>query len=94
MVDGVRDRRPHADGAQLADARRAQWAGAQVDLVLDERGVQVRDVGVDGHQVAGQVLGEIPAEVRVDLRRLQQRLIMPPVIWLRAVRSLTMRPAL
>src|SRR5262245_35174256 len=58
MIDRVPDRRAHAGGRELADAARAEWARVRVEL-LDELHVQIRNVEVDGHEIAREVLRQI-----------------------------------
>src|SRR5438105_833492 len=97
MEDRVGDRRADAGRAELADPAGAERARVRVNLV-DEVDLDRGHVRADRDEVAGQVLRQEAPEAVVDLRRLQQRLAdpqeMPPIIWLRAVFGLMIRPAL
>ncbi len=72
VVDRVGDGRADAADAEFADALGLHWRGHRVGLV-EEDDFLVRDVGVDRHLVAGQVVVDEEAEALVDREFLHQR---------------------
>src|ERR1035438_7075564 len=77
VEDGVGDGRGHPDRAEFAYALGAERAGMRV-RVVDEGHVYVADVGVDRHQVTGEILGQEPAQLWLEDRGFQDRLAVPP----------------
>src|SRR5450755_447323 len=77
VEDSVGDSRGHPDRAEFAYSLGAERAGMGV-RVVDEGHVYVADVGVDRHQVTGQVLGQEPAQLWLEDRSLQDCLAVPP----------------
>jgi hypothetical protein len=72
VVDGVGHSCSHAADAQLSDALGLHRRGHRVGLVQEDH-VLVRDVGMDRHLVAGQVVVDEEAQPLVDDQFLHQR---------------------
>ena len=97
VIDGVRDRGRHGHGGQLAEALCAQRACFLVELA-DEQDVELGDVGVGRHEIAGIVAVEEAAQSLGSVSDCSSRAwptpqMMPPIAWLRAVLGLMIRPA-
>ena len=95
MVDAVGDSGGDADEADLADSlgserRERVWFS-------DEDDVDARSVGVDGDEVVTEGgVGDAPvlgSTMFSSNRAWPMPPVVPPMIWLRAVFSLRMRPA-
>ncbi len=72
MIDGVGDGRGHADDPDFADSFRADRVDVRI-VLRNENHVDRTDVGVDRHQVLGQVHVRKGTEVPVEMRLLQER---------------------
>ena len=72
VVDRVGDGRADAADAELGDALGLHRRGHRVGLVEEDH-LLVRDVGMDRHLVAGEVVVDEEAEALVDRELLHQR---------------------
>src|SRR5258708_34216591 len=77
MIDGVDDRRCYRYGRQLAHSLGTQWTCLGVELAREDY-LQLGNVRVRGHKVAGVISVKKPAHCRIGLRLLQQCLADAP----------------
>src|SRR5690606_21769262 len=73
----VRDRGADTDRAELADAARADRIDLRIEL-LDERHVDLSDVGIHRHEIAREILRQEPAEAVIHRGMLEQCLSDAP----------------